>query len=91
MPYAEFVDWVAYSRIEPFSDERADWRAALVASVMAETHRGQTKRKKPYQPKDFLLKFEKPQVQTWQSQLAFVEMLNAAFGGTDERAKDAGE
>ena len=85
MPHGEFVEWVAFSRIEPFGYERDDWHAALLASVQAETHRCQTKRKKPYQPQDFLLKFEKPQAQTWQSQLQFVEMLNAAFGGKDER------
>ncbi len=85
MPYSEFIEWIAYSRIEPFGDERADWRAALVASVDAEVNRGRTKRKKPFQPKDFLLSFEGPKRQTWQSQLQFVELLNSAFGGKDER------
>lgn len=85
MPYAEFVDWLAYSRIEPFGDERSDWRAALQAYVVAETNRGRTKRKRPFRPKDFLLKFEAKKEQGWKSQLAFVEMLNQAFGGKDER------
>ena len=85
MPYTELVDWVAFSRIEPFGEERDDWRAALVASVIAEVNRGRTKRRRPFEPKDFLLKFEARQRQTWQSQLQFVEMLNAAFGGEDKR------
>lgn len=85
MPQAEFVEWVAFSRIEPFGDERADWRAALIASVIAEVNRHSTKRRRPFQPKDFLLKFEGGKRQTWQSQLQFVEMLNAAFGGEDKR------
>lgn len=85
MPQAEFVEWVAYSRIEPFGDERADWRAALNASVVAEVNRGKTKRKKPFQPGDFLLRFEGPKRQSAQTQLQFVEMLNKAFGGKDER------
>lgn len=87
MPYTEAVDWAAFARIEPFGEERADWRAALVASVIAEVNRGRTKRRKPYQPKDFLLRFGGPRRQTWQSQLQFVEMLNAAFGGKDERQR----
>lgn len=90
MPYSEFVEWLAFSRIEPFGEERADWRAALVASVIAEVHRGRTKRRKPFQPKDFLLKFEAKKAQSWQNQLQFVEMLNAAFGGTDERVSRGG-
>lgn len=93
MPYGEFVEWVAYSRIQPFGDERADWQAALQASVTVESARGimrqlsggKGKRGKPAQPKDFLLKFEKPKVQGWQGQLAFVEMLNVALGGEDKR------
>lgn len=85
MPYSEFVEWIAYSRIEPWGDERADWRAALVASVIAEVNRNRTKRKKPYAPKDFLLNFEGPKRQSAQTQLQFVEMLNKAFGGKDER------
>jgi len=85
MPAGEFTDWIAYSRIEPFGEERADWRAALQAMVVAESQRGNTDRKKPYQIKDFLLKFGNTQTQDWQSQLQFVEMLNAAFGGKDER------
>ena len=89
MPYAELVDWVAFSRIEPFGEERADWRAALVASVIAEVNRGRTKRKKPFQPKEFLLRFEGKKPQTWQTQLQFVEMLNAAFGGEDHRRQTA--
>lgn len=87
MPQAEFVEWLAYSRIEPFGDERADWRAAMVASVIAEVNRNAKKRKRSFQPKDFLLKFEGGKRQGWQSQLQFVEMLNAAFGGEDKRAK----
>jgi hypothetical protein len=89
MPYSEFIEWIAYSRIEPFGEERADWRSALVASVYAEVNRGRTKRKKPYTPKDFLLNFEGPKRQSWQSQLQFVELLNAAFGGKDERRRTA--
>jgi len=85
MPASEFVDWIAYSRIEPFGDERADWHAAIQAMVVAETQRGKTTRKKPYQVSDFLLNFEKAQPKSWQSQLQFVEMLNAAYGGKDER------
>lgn len=85
MPYTEFLEWIAYSRIEPFGDERGDWQAALIATITAEVHRDKKKRRKPYQPKDFLLEFQEPKRQTWQNQLQFVELLNQVFGGEDKR------
>lgn len=96
MPNAEFVDWIAYSRIEPFGERRADWRAAQLSVVTIEAARGimqmlagkKAKRPKPLKMADFLLKFEKPKPrQTWQNQLQMVEMLNSMFGGKDERKR----
>lgn len=45
---------MAYSHIEPFGEERADLRAALVAATTANAFRG---RKEPYKLNDFLLTF----------------------------------
>jgi hypothetical protein len=69
-------------------EERADHRAALICSVIANVNR--PKNKKRVKPEDFLGKKHKGQPQkrkTWQEQLAFVEQLNAAFGGRDLRKK----
>ena len=103
MPNAEFVDWIAYSRIEPFGERRADWRAAQLSVVTIEAARGimqmlagkkaprassNMRTPKPLKMADFLLKFEKPKPrQTWQNQLQMVEMLNSMFGGKDERKR----
>ena len=62
--------------------ERSDYRAALVSSVIANAHRG--KDTKAFTPEDFMPR-RRPKVQTWQQQLALVEVLNRAFGGRDER------
>lgn len=48
----EYAEWVAYARIEPFGEERADWRVAY-AAAQAVNHSGMVK--KAAQPKDFVL------------------------------------
>ena len=79
----EFAEWMAYSQIEPFGQDRADLPAATVAATIANVHRPENR--EPYSPADFLPSFEPQEQQTWQTQLSLVEMLNAAFGGRDER------
>lgn len=46
---------MAYDQLSPIGPERADWRAALVASTTANMFRG--KGQKAYQPADFMPKF----------------------------------
>lgn len=85
----EFAEWLAYYQIEPWGEERADLRAGIVASTVANVHR--TKSQKAYKPEDFVPKFKVPEKepdrQTWEEQLMIVEMLNEAFGGRDLRNK----
>lgn len=38
------ADWLAYAEIEPFGDFRADVRAGIVASTIANVHRGKGQR-----------------------------------------------
>lgn len=47
---------MAYERLEPFGERRADLRAGIVASTIANAHRG--KEGRPYTPQDFMPDFE---------------------------------
>ena len=58
MSSAEFTDWVAYAQIEPFGQVRADLRAGLVASVIAEVYRDPKHRPEPFTPADFMPAFD---------------------------------
>ncbi len=78
---------MAYYALEPFGEERADLQAGIIASTIANVNRDPKKRRRPYKPQDFMPKFDAEKTQDWQSQLAMVEMLNAAFGGADKREK----
>jgi predicted transcriptional regulator len=64
----------------------SDFRAGIIASTIANVNRG--KRKKPYKPADFMPKEEiRTGKKTWQEQLAWIEMINAAMRGKDLRKK----
>ncbi len=74
---------MAYAHVEPFGEDRDDWRAAMMTAMVAEVNRNPKSRNKPFKPEEFLLKFKDPEEeQSWETQLEFVKMFNAAFGGT---------
>lgn len=89
----ELSEWMAYGQLEPFGDERADLRSAIVAAVVANANRDPKRRRRPFKPRDFMPEFV-PRVeaergkQTWEQQLQIVEMFNIAFGGRDLRGRD---
>jgi hypothetical protein len=53
---------MAFSQVEPFGEERADIRSAIIACTMANAWRG--KNQKPFSISDFLPKFDPPKQQT---------------------------
>lgn len=76
----ELTEWMAFMQVEPFGEERADLRAGIVASTIANVVR--KKGGKMAKPEDFMPKFNvKKEEQTIEEQLNVVKMLNAALGG----------
>lgn len=51
----ELTEWQAYAQLEPFGEERADYRAATIAMLIANANRDSKKRSKPYTIDDFML------------------------------------
>lgn len=47
---------MAYARLEPFGEERADLRAGIIASTVANVHR--SRKQRPMKPSDFMPKFD---------------------------------
>ena len=82
----ELTEWALYAEMEPFGETRADLRAGIVASTMANLY--QKKGSKALAPADFMPKFgpkEAKEPRSGADLLQTVEMLNAAFGGKDLR------
>lgn len=124
---------MAYYELEPWGERRADLRAGIVASTIANVNRDPKRRAKAYAPEEFMpregpvtlpelatpadhadpgevhdpaacercrwqeeaeladghepigpddMPAPRPGEQSWEAQLAFVRMLNEAFGGT---------
>lgn len=86
----ELTEWMQYYELEPFGEERADLRAAIVAATVANANR--RKGKRAFKPADFMPRFkQQAEPQSWEDQLRLVEMLNAAFGGVDLRNRKTGD
>lgn len=56
MDSRQYAEWMAYARLEPFGEDRADLRMGIIASTIANTSRG--KGQKAYKPQDFIPQFE---------------------------------
>ena len=52
MSSRELSEWMAFYTIDPFDERRGDLRAGLVASTIANVHRG--KNQPPFKPLDFM-------------------------------------
>jgi hypothetical protein len=52
----QISEWIAYSNIEPFGEERADLRSAIIACTIANCNRGSNQA--AFKVSDFMPKFE---------------------------------
>lgn len=79
---AEFAEWIAYYTVEPFGEQRADLRSAIIATVIANVNRGKGQR--PFKTDDFMPDFGKPDKRKQSDEqiaatfTAFIEQHNAA-------------
>lgn len=75
----EREEWAAYFDVEPWGEERADLRSAIVAATVANVNKG--KNRQPFKPADFMPKFEKPKAPSAD------EQVEAVFGALQKRGK----
>jgi flagellar basal body rod protein FlgC len=82
MDSAEMTEWVAYAQLDPFGNVRSDLQAGVVASTVANVNRDKKKKKAPYEPHDFVLRFERQakQQRTPEELLVKVQGLARLFG-----------
>jgi len=84
MSAAQFVEWRAYASLEPFDEERADLRAAIVAATIANVHRDPKRHPTPVGVDVFMPRFDRRPSQTWQQQKALAQMISAAYNADIE-------
>lgn len=82
----EFLTWAAYSQMEPFGDDRADWRAAAIMAQTANMNRRRGRAQ--YQVAKFLLRFKvaRPREKTMDElEMALRSQFVALGGGRQQR------
>jgi len=95
---AEFDEWLAYFKLEPFEPRRQDWRNALLAQTISNVFLAAIGATGRSEIKDFLpvlFPDNVPENSTdnvpYQHLLAKLEMLTAAYGGQDLRIPDGND
>lgn len=73
----DFAEWLAYSRLEPWGEERDDLRMGIIAATIANANRG--KNQKAYKPADFIPDFEPESDE--QASARIMAQVMAALGG----------
>lgn len=77
---AEFAEWMAFYRLEPWGRDVEDRPAALVASTIANVNR--SAKRKPYKIDDFMLHYDREhKPQDWREQADMLRNLTIALGG----------
>lgn len=82
---AEFAEWMAYSRVEPFGAEVDHEMLATLTALFAETHRDEKKRRMPFGTEDFMPGVEPPKPLT---QAELRRKMDAAMVGLGGKRRD---
>ena len=73
----ELQEWIAYSIVEPFGEERMDWHFATLIHAVLQPH---LKKDSKLSVKDCLLKFGKERKQSAGEVLAIIEAMKMRQG-----------
>lgn len=86
----ELVEWMAYYTLEPWGEIQQEYRAALIASIVAETARDVKKKKEPFKPVDFMREtyLEKPEESEVNPDTVLFEKAKAIFGTLGAKKKE---
>jgi len=81
MPAHVWDGWLRYAKKEPFGEDRADLRSAIVASVVANAM-GRKKGQRAFKPKEFMPRFKPIKPKTPDQIFEKLKTINALLGGT---------
>lgn len=88
--FPQFLEWAEYAGIEPFGEERQDWRIAKLSAELINFQRDHKKHPTPVPVSSFLLKFAVPgevvsaPKQSWQEQKSIAQMWMAAYSSPQD-------
>jgi uncharacterized protein DUF4035 len=87
--YRHFLEWHAYSELEPFDAERDDIRIASIVQALMNIFRDRKRRSSPFTLDDAVLKFgdapRRERKQSWQSMKMMGILMAAAFNNAEKK------
>jgi|TARA_R100001530_G_scaffold41605_1_gene31811 hypothetical protein len=88
MSSSEMADWIAFWRLDPWGEERADLRSGIIAAVTANVWSGKGRKAKPA---DFMPNFVEPDRprQSMESQKAIFSQAAMAFSRVRARTQSS--
>ena len=77
-------EWMAYGELEPFGEERADYRTASIVQMLANINRDPKKHPDGFKIEDFLLRFGDSQpttgpVKDWRQLKRMTQIIAEAY------------
>ncbi len=77
MTIRQLREWFAYSELEPFGEERADYRSAQICAMIANSVRDKKRKPTAYKVEEFLLRFGERQaaVKDWRAMKLDMERI----------------
>jgi hypothetical protein len=92
MTKRQFLEWHAFSELEPFDAERDDIRFASVVQALMNIFRDRKRRSSPFTLDDAMLKFgdapRRERKQSWQSMKMMAILTAAAFNHAEKKKQD---
>jgi hypothetical protein len=87
MSSAEFTEWMAYERIDPFGAMRDDLRMGIAVATWVNAQAKENQ----FMPRDFMpfmaATEEESEAQDLEMQVRVVRLMNAAFGGRETKVE----
>jgi hypothetical protein len=83
----EFTEWQAEFRLDPFGEERDDYRMAIMTCTFANIH-GRKKGKRAFTPQDFMPKFGNDTLADRRQSAAEIEATLLGFTVAHNRARE---
>ncbi len=79
MPISLLYEWMAFYMLEPFGWREDEYHSALIASVIANTARNPKKRRRPFEPTNFMRREQKIKTKNT-TQKDFTQKIKTIFG-----------
>lgn len=91
IPHTQFLELLAYERIEPHPDETLLLAVARLTAILANCHRDSSKQSTPFDERDFVIRYGKKRRRRGLSNDALLTIFRALGATSGNDCKPSGE